>query len=201
MGTYFLDIYHCWILRFTSSIYLHCEGCNHEKITTSKHCPLYGSSYKTSQLIYHYRILPKVSFTFSQSGSKYKCKAFLTLIKSHCRLAWPFPESWMTKIAYVTETCLCIWFYENSSLLVFSYSFWSNPDIRIGVLFFALKGLTLLFFLININFDSRSFKEVKRICLSFWVCRGSLYRLLHRPNRELDERRRVRMALDVVSIV
>lgn len=29
-------------------------------------------------------------------------------------------------------------------------------------------------------------------------CRGSLFRLLHRPNRELDERRRVRMALDVV---
>jgi serine/threonine protein kinase len=29
--------------------------------------------------------------------------------------------------------------------------------------------------------------------------RGSLYRLLHRPNRELDERRRVRMALDVVK--
>jgi hypothetical protein len=31
------------------------------------------------------------------------------------------------------------------------------------------------------------------------VCRGSLYRLLHRPNRELDEKRRIRMALDVVS--
>lgn len=29
--------------------------------------------------------------------------------------------------------------------------------------------------------------------------RGSLYRLLHRPNRELDERRRLRMALDVVK--
>jgi len=29
--------------------------------------------------------------------------------------------------------------------------------------------------------------------------RGSLYRLLHRPNRELDERRRIRMALDVVK--
>jgi serine/threonine protein kinase len=29
--------------------------------------------------------------------------------------------------------------------------------------------------------------------------RGSLYRLLHRPNRELDEKRRLRMALDVVS--
>jgi serine/threonine protein kinase len=29
--------------------------------------------------------------------------------------------------------------------------------------------------------------------------RGSLYRLLHRPNRELDEKRRIRMALDVVS--
>lgn len=33
----------------------------------------------------------------------------------------------------------------------------------------------------------------------FCDCRGSLYRLLHRPNRELDERRRLRMALDVVS--
>ncbi|CAM6048312.1 unnamed protein product [Sphagnum compactum] len=29
--------------------------------------------------------------------------------------------------------------------------------------------------------------------------RGSLYRLLHRPNRELDEKRRIRMALDVVK--
>ncbi|BBN20086.1 sterile alpha motif and leucine zipper containing kinase AZK [Marchantia polymorpha subsp. ruderalis] len=29
--------------------------------------------------------------------------------------------------------------------------------------------------------------------------RGSLYRLLHRPNRELDERKRIRMAVDVVK--
>eukprot|EP00850_Spirogloea_muscicola_P023050 SM000325S12643 [mRNA] locus=s325:81290:87287:+ [translate_table: standard] len=29
--------------------------------------------------------------------------------------------------------------------------------------------------------------------------RGSLYRLLHRPNREVDERRRIRMALDVAK--
>lgn len=30
------------------------------------------------------------------------------------------------------------------------------------------------------------------------LCRGSLYRLLHRPNNQLDERRRLRMALDAV---
>ncbi|KAK6912811.1 Serine-threonine/tyrosine-protein kinase, catalytic domain [Dillenia turbinata] len=30
-------------------------------------------------------------------------------------------------------------------------------------------------------------------------CRGSLYRLLHRPNAQLDEKRRMRMALDVAK--
>lgn len=30
------------------------------------------------------------------------------------------------------------------------------------------------------------------------ICRGSLYRLIHRPNNQLDERRRLRMALDAV---
>jgi hypothetical protein len=31
-------------------------------------------------------------------------------------------------------------------------------------------------------------------------CRGSLFRLIHRPNNQLDERRRLRMALDVVCL-
>ena len=31
-----------------------------------------------------------------------------------------------------------------------------------------------------------------------FFCRGSLYRLIHRPNNQLDERRRLRMALDAV---
>jgi hypothetical protein len=30
--------------------------------------------------------------------------------------------------------------------------------------------------------------------------RGSLYRLLHRPNSQIDEVRRLKMALDVVSL-
>jgi serine/threonine protein kinase len=30
--------------------------------------------------------------------------------------------------------------------------------------------------------------------------RGSLYRLIHRPNNQLDERRRLRMALDAVLV-
>lgn len=32
------------------------------------------------------------------------------------------------------------------------------------------------------------------------LCRGSLYRLIHRPNNQLDERRRLRMALDAVLL-
>ncbi|KAF9662321.1 hypothetical protein SADUNF_Sadunf18G0040800 [Salix dunnii] len=37
--------------------------------------------------------------------------------------------------------------------------------------------------------------------LSFYtfVCRGSLYRLLHRPNSQIDEKRRMQMALDVAK--
>ena len=33
-----------------------------------------------------------------------------------------------------------------------------------------------------------------------YLCRGSLYRLIHRPNNQLDERRRLRMALDAVLL-
>lgn len=36
------------------------------------------------------------------------------------------------------------------------------------------------------------------LCSNPKNCRGSLYRLLHRPNSQLDERRRLKMALDVV---
>jgi hypothetical protein len=32
----------------------------------------------------------------------------------------------------------------------------------------------------------------------FWLARGSLYRILHRPQCQIDEKRRIRMALDVV---
>lgn len=33
------------------------------------------------------------------------------------------------------------------------------------------------------------------------LCRGSLYRLIHRPNNQLDERKRLRMALDAVLLL
>lgn len=32
----------------------------------------------------------------------------------------------------------------------------------------------------------------------FWFSRGSLYRILHRPNCQIDEQQRIKMALDVV---
>jgi hypothetical protein len=32
----------------------------------------------------------------------------------------------------------------------------------------------------------------------FWFSRGSLYRILHRPQCQIDEKRRIKMALDVV---
>lgn len=35
-------------------------------------------------------------------------------------------------------------------------------------------------------------------CYWYPFCRGSLYRLLHRPNCQIDEKRRIKMALDVV---
>jgi sterile alpha motif and leucine zipper-containing kinase AZK len=35
--------------------------------------------------------------------------------------------------------------------------------------------------------------------LTEYLPRGSLYRLLHRPNSQIDETRRLKMALDVVS--
>lgn len=35
---------------------------------------------------------------------------------------------------------------------------------------------------------------------SLLICRGSLYKLLHRTNIQIDERRRIKMALDVVLI-
>jgi len=57
----------------------------------------------------------------------------------------------------------------------------------------------IIFMLSLIAMEYRSARVVNLIL--FHECRGSLYRLLHRPNRELDERRRIRMALDVVSFL
>lgn len=37
-----------------------------------------------------------------------------------------------------------------------------------------------------------------KVEMLFLSCRGSLYRLIHRPNNQLDARRCLRMALDVV---
>lgn len=34
-----------------------------------------------------------------------------------------------------------------------------------------------------------------------YECRGSLYRLIHRPHSQIDEKRRIKMALDVVRLI
>lgn len=58
------------------------------------------------------------------------------------------------------------------------------------------KYLTMSVFLLVVEIVSDHVKQNAENIIVFR--RGSLYRLLHRPNNQLDERRRLRMALDAV---
>lgn len=57
----------------------------------------------------------------------------------------------------------------------------------------------------SVSFSVCTFASLLYIFSQIWrkncLCRGSLYRLLHRPNNQLDERKRLRMALDAVLLL